>query len=170
MALLGDEIINILKTAHSLGLRRLRLRQGDFTLEYDADGVVDREGEAKPTLAAATAPAAPPPAKAAAAPRAAVATVAPPRPGLVAVTSPLPGTFYRRPAPEKPPFAEVGAAVVARDTVCLIEVMKLFNSVPAGIDGVVAAFAAADAAVVEAGQVLVWIEPKQSSLGSQDGG
>ena len=161
MPLLGNEIVDILKTAHSLGLRRLRLRQGDFTLEYDADGSAGAEGAGVPPVAAPTVSVAS--VAAAPVPVAPVERVAPARPGLVAVASPMPGTFYRRPAPEKPAFVEVGASVGARDTVCLIEVMKLFNSIPAGVDGVVAAIAAEDAAVVEAGQVLVWIEPKNGA-------
>ena len=51
--------------------------------------------------------------------------------GLVRVTSPMVGTFYRRPAPDQDPFCEVGQRVEAGQTLCLIEAMKLFNEIVA---------------------------------------
>src|SRR5688572_5807469 len=53
------------------------------------------------------------------------------------VKSPMVGTFYRSPAPDQPPFVEVGTRVKADTIVCIVEVMKLMNSVPAGVNGVV---------------------------------
>jgi acetyl-CoA carboxylase biotin carboxyl carrier protein len=70
------------------------------------------------------------------------ATAPPTQPGQAApslaghaVRAPMLGTFYRSPAPGEKPFVEVGQTVKADDTICLIEVMKLFNSVQAGVDG-----------------------------------
>src|SRR5262245_18520631 len=57
--------------------------------------------------------------------------------GEVAIRARMLGTFYRAPAPGQPPFVESGQLVKADDTICLIEVMKLFNSIRAGVDGVV---------------------------------
>ena len=68
------------------------------------------------------------------------------------------GTFYRSPKPGSPPFVEVGQKVTADTEVCLIEVMKLFTSVKAGTAGTVRHVAAADAELVEGGQVLLYIE------------
>jgi acetyl-CoA carboxylase biotin carboxyl carrier protein len=91
-------------------------------------------------------------------------TVAP-TPAVVAVdanwapvVAPNLGTFYRSPKPGAPSFVEVGQRVEADTEVCLIEVMKLFTSVKAGMAGIVRHIAAADAALVEGGQVLLYIE------------
>ena len=69
------------------------------------------------------------------------------------------GTFYRAPAPGEPPYVEVGMAVEPSTVVCLIEVMKMMNSVPAGAAGVVAEVCAENAALVEFGQPLFRLEP-----------
>lgn len=76
------------------------------------------------------------------------------------VTAPFAGTFYRRPSPTDPPFVEVGSRVCAEDPVCLVEVMKLFNSVHAGADGIVTAIEVSDGELVEYGQVLMRIAPE----------
>jgi acetyl-CoA carboxylase biotin carboxyl carrier protein len=69
------------------------------------------------------------------------------------------GTVYRAPAPGAAPFVEVGQAVSADTIVCIIEVMKLMNSIPAGATGVVSEILVANAAAVEYGEVLMVIEP-----------
>ena len=76
------------------------------------------------------------------------------------VKSPMVGTFYRSPAPDKPPFVEVGARVEPDTIVCIIEVMKLMNSVPAGVAGVVTHVFAQNAQPVEAGQPVIAIRPR----------
>ena len=68
------------------------------------------------------------------------------------------GTFYRASSPVAPPFVDVGSTVAADDTVCLVEVMKLFNSIPAGVAGTVVEICAENEAQVKAGQPLIWIE------------
>lgn len=79
--------------------------------------------------------------------------------GLIAVKSPTPGTFYRAPSPGEPPFIEVGGKVSKNDTVCLIECMKLFNTIGAECDGTIASIEVENAQPVELGQVLVYIRP-----------
>ena len=69
------------------------------------------------------------------------------------------GTFYRAPAPGAPPFVEVGAKVEPDDVVCIIEVMKLMNSIRAGRRGRVVEILAENAELVEYGQPLIVIEP-----------
>jgi len=101
-------------------------------------------GEASP-LAPAPAPAAPPPTSEAA--------------GLEVVKSPIVGTFYRTPDPNSPPFVEVGSVVAEEDTVCIIEVMKLMNSIRAGCRGRVAELCVDNGGMVEFGQALMVIEP-----------
>ncbi|MEM1384111.1 MAG: acetyl-CoA carboxylase biotin carboxyl carrier protein [Pseudomonadota bacterium] len=77
--------------------------------------------------------------------------------GAVPVPAPMVGTFYRRPSPEEPPFVEEGARVVAGQTLCLLEVMKLFTQVEASIAGTVVSLPVVDGEGVEYGQPLAWI-------------
>ena len=79
--------------------------------------------------------------------------------GLVRVTSPMVGTFYRRPAPDQPPFVEEGQRVEAGDPLCLIEAMKLFNEIVAEEGGVVRTICLDDADAAEFGQLLFLLEP-----------
>lgn len=80
-------------------------------------------------------------------------------PGTVAVVAPLLGRFYAQPEPGAPPFVTVGSQVTESTTVALIEVMKTFNSVSAGVSGVVTAVCVQDSQMVEYGQVLYRIRP-----------
>jgi acetyl-CoA carboxylase biotin carboxyl carrier protein len=71
------------------------------------------------------------------------------------VTAPLLGTFYRSPKPGAPPFVEVGAQVVEETIVAIIEVMKLMNTVRAGVSGTVTEILVADGALAEYGETLL---------------
>lgn len=71
------------------------------------------------------------------------------------ILSPLPGTFYRKPAPDKPAFKDVGDVVAVGDVIGLIEVMKSFNEVIADQAGTITGFATDDEEPVMAGQPLV---------------
>lgn len=82
--------------------------------------------------------------------------------GLVPVKSPLLGTFYRAPKPGAPPFVDVGSYVTEDDTVCLVEVMKLFNTVKSGVRGRIARVCAENNRMVEYGQVLFLVEPGET--------
>jgi acetyl-CoA carboxylase biotin carboxyl carrier protein len=77
----------------------------------------------------------------------------------VAVKAPNLGTFYRAPKPGAAPYVQIGQSVMPETEVCLIEVMKLFTSVRAGIAGTVRQIAVQDAEMVEHDQVLLYIEP-----------
>ena len=79
--------------------------------------------------------------------------------GSVLVRAPMVGTFYRAPAPGAAPFVEVGQHVEPDATVCIIEVMKLMNSIAAETRGVVTEILVEDGKHVEYGQVLVVIRP-----------
>jgi len=70
------------------------------------------------------------------------------------------GVFYRAPEPGAKPFVEVGQAVEPDTVVCLIEVMKLFNSIPAGCRGTITRILASNAEAVEHEQVLMVVEPR----------
>jgi biotin carboxyl carrier protein len=77
---------------------------------------------------------------------------------ITTIPSPLPGTFYRKPAPDQPAYKEVGDLVAAGDTVGLIEVMKTFTAVVAEIGGTIAAFHVEHEDAVMAGEPLLDIE------------
>ena len=79
---------------------------------------------------------------------------------LAVVKSPIVGTFYRAPEPGAPPFVDIGNEVDPDTVVCIIEVMKLMNSIPAGAKGVVSQILVTDGEPVEYGQVLMVIEPR----------
>jgi acetyl-CoA carboxylase biotin carboxyl carrier protein len=79
--------------------------------------------------------------------------------GMAVVRAPNLGTFYRAPKPGAPPYVAVGQKVEAATEVCLIEVMKLFTSVRAGVVGRVREILAEDAQLVEFDQPLFLIEP-----------
>ena len=74
------------------------------------------------------------------------------------VLSPLPGIFYRRPAPEKAPYKQDGDSVAEGDVIGLIEVMKQFTEVHADANGKVAQFLVDNEAAVEPGQPLLLID------------
>lgn len=77
----------------------------------------------------------------------------------VAVRAPNLGTFYQSPKPGAAPFVTIGQSVTQDSEVCLLEVMKLFTTVKAGTTGVVRQVCVQDAAMVEHGTVLFYIEP-----------
>ncbi|NBC36700.1 acetyl-CoA carboxylase biotin carboxyl carrier protein subunit [Novosphingobium sp. FSY-8] len=77
--------------------------------------------------------------------------------GLTGVPAPLPGTFYRAPAPGAAPFVTEGDTVTEETVVGIVETMKLMNPVHAGVAGVVVAILAPNAMMVEAGQPLLHI-------------
>jgi acetyl-CoA carboxylase biotin carboxyl carrier protein len=82
-----------------------------------------------------------------------------PQDGSVAVTAPLLGRFYSQPEPGATPFVSVGSDVSEDTTVGLIEVMKTFNAVRAGVSGTVTQICVRDAELVEYGQALLRVRP-----------
>lgn len=164
-----DDLLAIARLIES-GSRfsEFRLRSGDIEVEVKrANGEIGPRTVAAPAASGATTTSAAPAASGAtttsAAPAASGATTA----GVTdapadrhLVKAPMVGTFYRSPSPDKPPFVEVGTRVKADTIVCIIEVMKLMNSVPAGVAGVVTHVLAQNAQSVEAGQPVIAIEAK----------
>jgi acetyl-CoA carboxylase biotin carboxyl carrier protein len=128
-----------------------RLRSGDIEVE------VKRSAPAAPASPAAASAAAPAAAPSATAPTAAALPDLPA--GTVLVRSPMAGTAYRASAPSAPPFVEPGDRVEPDTIVCIVEVMKLMNSVTADVAGVVTHVLFANAQSVEPGQALVAIRP-----------
>lgn len=78
---------------------------------------------------------------------------------LLEIKSPMVGTFYRSPSPDKPPFIKVGDQIEKGDVVCIVEAMKLFNEIESEISGKIVKVVSEDAAPVEYDQVLFLIDP-----------
>lgn len=79
--------------------------------------------------------------------------------GLVAIESPMVGTFYSSPNPDSPPFVTVGAAIAADTMVCLIEAMKVFNEIKAEVNGTIERILVNNGDAVEFGQKLFLVRP-----------
>ncbi len=77
----------------------------------------------------------------------------------IEIKSPIIGTFYRKPSPDKPPFIKVGDNVEVGDTVCIIEAMKLFNEVESEISGKIVKILVDDSSPVEFDQPLYLVDP-----------
>jgi len=88
-------------------------------------------------------------------PAAPVAASGPVDANLEEITSPMLGTFYRAPKPGSAPFVEIGSAVDKDSVIAIIEVMKLMNTVRAGVKGVITEILPADESLVEFGEVLM---------------
>ena len=120
---------------------------------------VKKHGEAAPVVSVVSAaPAAAPVAAAPAAAPAAPAAPAPAADNLYTVKSPMIGTFYRAPGPDKDNFVEVGTEIAPGKTVCVIEAMKLFNEIDSEISGKIVKILVDNASPVEFDQPLFLVE------------
>jgi acetyl-CoA carboxylase biotin carboxyl carrier protein len=120
---------------------------------------VKKHGEAAPVVSVVSAaPAAAPVAAAPAATAAAPAAPAPVADNLYTVKSPMIGTFYRAPGPDKDNFVEVGTEIAPGKTVCVIEAMKLFNEIDSEISGKIVKILVDNASPVEFDQPLFLVE------------
>lgn len=146
------------------GLRELQARHGDFEIYLSHDANAAGLDGPKVSIARAAAdqharPAAAPATGAAPAPMAASSPGEPDLPpGAQLVRAPYLGTFYRSPKPGSPPYVEVGQAVTADSELCLVEVMKLFTALRAGVAGMVVDVLASDGELVAADQPLFVIQ------------
>jgi acetyl-CoA carboxylase biotin carboxyl carrier protein len=78
---------------------------------------------------------------------------------LITITSPIIGTFYRRPSPDKSNFIEIGDSVSEDSIVCVIEAMKLFNEIESEVSGKIVKILVDDSSPVEFGQPLFLVDP-----------
>ena len=78
---------------------------------------------------------------------------------LITIKSPMIGTFYRKPTPDKPMFVEVGTSIKKGDVLCVIEAMKLFNEIEAEISGKIVKILVDDMSPVEFDQPLFLVDP-----------
>jgi acetyl-CoA carboxylase biotin carboxyl carrier protein len=114
----------------------------------------------KPAPAMAPMAMAPLPAAPAVAPAAPAAPAAPKvDSNLVEIRSPMVGTFYAAPSPDSDPFVKVGASVSESTTVCIVEAMKVMNSINSEVSGTIAEVCVRNAQPVEYGQVLFRVKP-----------
>jgi acetyl-CoA carboxylase biotin carboxyl carrier protein len=148
MALSDEDIREILRIIDESTLTELQIETEGFSLHV-VKGARTLDAPATPTPVEqppvpATAPSAAPAAE---------------TDGLHTITAPMLGTFYRAEAPGKPPFVEVGKRVDPDTIVCIIEVMKMMNSVTAGVTGAIAEVVPDNAELVEYGQPLFRVEP-----------
>ena len=158
MDLSYDDVQKILKIIDGSSVEELHLEIGDLKLVVRKRGATAEATEFRPAPAPSPSrPAAP--REVTPAPPAPPPATRRPRAAGVEVKAPMVGTFYRTPAPGAPPFVEVGSAVAEDDTVCIIEVMKLMNSIRAGCQGRVVEICADNGVMVEFGQTLMVIEP-----------
>src|SRR5690606_8354372 len=77
----------------------------------------------------------------------------------ITVKSPIIGTFYRKPSPDKAPFVEVGSDIKQGDVLCVIEAMKLFNEIESEVSGKIVKVLVDDASPVEFDQPLFLVDP-----------
>ena len=77
----------------------------------------------------------------------------------ITIKSPIIGTFYRKPSPDKPPFVEVGATIGKGDVLCVIEAMKLFNDIESEVSGKIVKVLVEDSSPVEFDQPLFLVDP-----------
>ena len=155
------EIASILKSSDSLAEFSLKFGNVELSLStHHAQPTGPLRAE-RPAAVSAPAAAVASPAAVASAPATATPTAASPTKVHRgnSVNSPMIGTFYRSPEPGAPPFVNVGDRVKKGDVICLIEVMKLINSITAEHDGTVTEIFVENASPVEFGQALMAIDP-----------
>jgi len=124
-----DDVKEILRLVDEAGLEEFELETGRFTVRFRRDG-----NSASPEDTSVVE-------------------------GLVDVTAPSPGTFYRAPAPGERPYVDVGSVVEPQTQVCILEVMKLMNPIHAGVAGTVAEVCRANGTAVQYGDVLFRVAP-----------
>jgi acetyl-CoA carboxylase biotin carboxyl carrier protein len=156
VSLTAADVAEIMRLVEQSGFDELTLEMDGIKLSLRRGGAVHSEGAAAHAPASAANGAGVGSAPATAASHAATAgSAAPTDPDLQSVTAPLLGTFYRSPKPGAPPFVEIGATVEEDTIIAIIEVMKLMNTVRAGVRGTVTEILARDGALVEHGETLL---------------
>ncbi|HAL94481.1 MAG TPA: acetyl-CoA carboxylase, biotin carboxyl carrier protein [Chitinophagaceae bacterium] len=154
------QIQELIKMVNKSNIGEVTIEQKDFkvTVKQKEDKVTQVLSSAPVQVQAAPAPA---PAAAAPAPAASVEKpkAAPAADNLITIKSPMIGTFYRKSAPDKPNFVEVGTEINTGSVVCIIEAMKLFNEIESEVKGRVVKVLVDDASPVEYDQPLFLVEP-----------
>lgn len=166
MVLTEDDVVRILKLVEQSTFDELHLETGDVKLLVRKKGcgaaiVEGASGVTAPMAVASTSANASETAVTGTARRKGKkAKTLTEKEGLAQINAPLLGTVYRRPSPEAPHYVDIGSFVKEDDTVCLIEVMKVFTAVKAGIRGRIAEALVETGEMVEYGQPLFRVEPE----------
>ncbi|MDC8005134.1 acetyl-CoA carboxylase biotin carboxyl carrier protein [Aureisphaera galaxeae] len=159
------DIQNLIKFVAKSGASEVKLEMEDvkITIRTGEGGKAETTYiQQIPAMPAATPPAVTPAAPVEAAPAAtpaAEAASAEDDSKYVTIKSPMIGTFYRKPSPDKPVFCEVGDTVAVGDTLCIIEAMKLFNEIESEVSGKIVKVLVDDSSPVEYDQPLYLIDP-----------
>lgn len=169
------EIQDLIKLINRSDLSEFRMKDGDFELTVRTNEYMKNRAAAAQTtthtqimpMAAPAMPvAAPTPAPAApATPAPVAAAAAAPAPAeedtskYLEIKSPMVGTFYRAPSPDKPIYVKVGDSVSEGSPVCIVEAMKLFNEIESEVSGKIVKVLVEDAQPVEYDQVLFLVDP-----------
>jgi acetyl-CoA carboxylase biotin carboxyl carrier protein len=145
---MGD-LQRLIRLVQRTGIGELEVQSGDRTVRIAAHASGRAAVGTTPPVAVAAAPERP-----------STPSAAAPEPeNLVAITSPMVGTFYRAPAPDADPYVENGDSVDVGQTVCIIEAMKLMNQIEAEVKGRLVKVLVENAQPVEFGQKLFLVEP-----------
>jgi acetyl-CoA carboxylase biotin carboxyl carrier protein len=144
VGLTDADVREILRIIDTSPLAEIRVRTNGFELHVVKDGTPERAAPGPAEPAPAPAPALRKPARAS---------------DLRTIAAPMLGLFYAADGPGEPPFVEPGARVEPDTTVCIIEVMKMMNSVPAGLSGTIVEVCAENAQLVEEGAPLFRVAP-----------
>lgn len=165
------EITELLKLISDSHLSEFKIKDGDFELSVKTDKFQQQSSEGKQFIQVPV-PSGPAPAGVAGGSPASGAGAASivPEPAAAAseeeeqkeyleIKSPMVGTFYRSPSPDKPPFVKIGGLIEKGDVVCIVEAMKLFNEIESEISGKIVKVLVDDAAPVEYDQTLFLVEP-----------
>ena len=167
------EIQDLIKFVARAGVTEVEIEQKDFKLTIKSEMPKGRGKKDETVVQTIQVPAAVPQAVVAAPVAAAPAPPAPAAPAaappadqptddnsnLIEIKSPMIGTFYRRPSPDKDVFAEVGDVIKTGDTVCVIEAMKLFNEIESEVQGKIVKVLVEDNSPVEYDQPLFLVDP-----------
>lgn len=156
------EIQNLIKFVAKSGATEVKLEMDDFkiTIKTTAEGAETTYVQQVPVTTALPQAAAPMPVAptTAAAPATSEAKSSDDN-KYITVKSPIIGTFYRKPSPDKPVFVEVGSSITKGDVVCVIEAMKLFNEIESEVSGKIVKVLVDDASPVEFDQPLFLVDP-----------
>jgi acetyl-CoA carboxylase biotin carboxyl carrier protein len=165
----NKEIHELIKLISKTNIAEFKMKEGEFELTIRTDSFARAKSEMPypvvtqpmPMVAQAPVAAAPAaePAPAPAAEAASKPAAAPAAANLVEIKSPMVGTFYRSPSPDKPVFVQVGDQVKPGAVVCIIEAMKLFNEIESEVTGKIVKVMVDDATPVEYDQVLFLVDP-----------
>jgi acetyl-CoA carboxylase biotin carboxyl carrier protein len=157
------QIQELIKMINKSNIGEVSIEEKGFKLtikqkEEPVQQIITAPLPAHPVAVAAPVAAAPAPA-AAAAPEKPVRPAEPPANNMVTIKSPMIGTFYRSPSPDKASFVNVGDDVEPGTVVCIIEAMKLFNEIESEVKGRIVKVLVEDVSPVEYDQPLFLIEP-----------